>query len=569
MMLRALMLLMLFATSACAEKWQARLDELGEGSDAKLTTLAETAGKRPVQLLTLGGDGADSRPAVLIVGAVDIAKPWSADLAVGLAEELAKQEALLKEITFYIVPDPSPDASAKSQAKPLALDSGNLRPSDDDRDGRIDEDPPEDLNHDGVITAMRVADPAGDYRPHPDDPRELVKVDRAKGERAEFRLLTEGIDNDHDDRWNEDGPGGVDFNRNFTWKYPYFKPGAGPNQVSELETRTVADFAFNHRNIFLVLSIGPEANLLEPWKASGKGSGGGLSKADAEVYAWLAKSYEDELKFKDAPKSGAGEGAFATWAHHHLGRWSLSTPAWWPVAPKKSAAEKTPPTDVGGSNDKTPVSRDARVTNNEQGSAAPAKDADAKKKKDEDIALRTLHWLDANNPSAFIPWTKIEHPDFPGKTVEIGGIKPYAIAPTAKVLDELAGKHAKWLTAVLADRAKLAIEEVKVEAAGEQVFRITAKVINTGRLPTSSKQGAMAKQLQRLEIELVAPKGTVFLSGSPRQPCGVLRGLGGSVEKQWLVRVTGAEEQMQVKVGEPSVGFVEREVVLLAPAEKP
>ncbi len=549
-MLRATVLLMLCATAAGAESWHDRFEKLG-----KLEVLAETAGERPVQLLTLGGDGADSRPAVLIVGAVDATKPWSADLAVGLAEVLAANEKLLKEITFYIVPDPSPDALRRSQAKPLVEASANLRPSDDDRDGRIDEDPPEDLNHDGFITSMRVTDPTGDYRPHPDDPRELVRVDRTKGERAEYRLLTEGIDNDHDDRWNEDGPGGVEFNRNFTWKYPYFKPGAGPHQVSESETRAVADFAFNHRNIFLVLSIGPEANLLKPWA---KGKEGGLSKADADVYAWLAKSYADELKVKDAPTNGAGEGAFATWAHHHLGRWSLSTPAWWPVVEEKVAEkkddEKSPPTDGEGSNNKT---------------SADEKPKSEKKKDSDPAALRTLRWLDKNNPSAFIPWTKIEHPDFPGKTVEIGGVKPYAVAPTVEELAELAAQHAKWLTVVLAERAKLAIDEVKVEAAGEQVYRITAKVINTGRLPTSSKHGAMAKQLQQLEIELVAPKGSVFLSGSPRQRCGVLHGLGGSVEKQWLIRVIGNEDKLQVKVGEPSVGFVEREIVLLAHAEKP
>ena len=35
----------------------------------------------------------------------------------------------------------------------------------------MDEDGPEDLNKDGVITVMRVKDPAGDYMIDPDDPR--------------------------------------------------------------------------------------------------------------------------------------------------------------------------------------------------------------------------------------------------------------------------------------------------------------------------------------------------------------------------------------------------------------
>ena len=56
------------------------------------------------------------------------------------------------------------------------------------------------------------------------------------------------------------------FNRNFPFHYPYFKPGAGPNAVSEIETRAVADFAFDHRNIAIVFCFSPEDNLMHVWK---------------------------------------------------------------------------------------------------------------------------------------------------------------------------------------------------------------------------------------------------------------------------------------------------------------
>ena len=87
---------------------------------------------------------------------------------------------------------------------------------------------------------MRVHDPTGKYMAHPQDPRILIEAEADKNEQGRFRILTEGIDNDKDGKFNEDGPGGVDFNRNFTFEYPYFQAGAGPSQVSETETRAVA-----------------------------------------------------------------------------------------------------------------------------------------------------------------------------------------------------------------------------------------------------------------------------------------------------------------------------------------
>ena len=38
----------------------------------------------------------------------------------------------------------------------------------------------------------------------------------------------------------------------------------------------------------------------------------------------------------------------------------------------------------------------------------------------------------------FVPWTEINHPDFPGKKTEVGGIKPFAmINPPADTLDDI------------------------------------------------------------------------------------------------------------------------------------
>ncbi len=209
--------------------------------------------------------------------------------------------------------------------------AANDTPTDDDRDGRLNEDPHEDLDGDGWITSLRVEDPAGDFAPLVSDLRVLVKADHAKNEPGRYRFFSEGIDNDLDEMFNEDPAGGVSFDRNFTFQYPFFKPGAGSHQVSEIESRAVADFAFTHLNIALVFSFGLEDNLIEPWK---KGEETTFRKtappaADAERLAFLAKQFR-ELGAPAGPAGSIpGEGSFARWAYFHFGRWSLVSRGWW------------------------------------------------------------------------------------------------------------------------------------------------------------------------------------------------------------------------------------------------
>jgi len=89
-------------------------------------------------------------------------------------------------------------------------------PWDSDRDGILDEDPPEDLNGDGAITVMRIRDETGQMKTSTLDKRLLTT--RKEYEKGEYRTLSEGIDNDNDGRFNEDDIGGINVNRN----YPVF-----------------------------------------------------------------------------------------------------------------------------------------------------------------------------------------------------------------------------------------------------------------------------------------------------------------------------------------------------------
>ncbi len=146
----------------------------------------------------------------------------------------------------------------------------NANPTDDDNDGRVDEDGPEDLNGDGYITVMRVPTAGGEYVADPEEPRLMKRADPKKGETGAFRLLAEGIDNDGDGFVNEDPPGGVDLGRNFAHEYPYYKPGAGPHMVSEAESRALMAWIVAHRNVAAILTFGESDNLIVPPTSAGR-----------------------------------------------------------------------------------------------------------------------------------------------------------------------------------------------------------------------------------------------------------------------------------------------------------
>ena len=163
---------------------------------------------------------------------------------------------------MYIIPRANPDGAELMFGKVKSFRRTNARKVDDDNDGRVDEDGPEDLNGDGFISVMRVKDPKGPYMVHPDDARLLRRADAAKGEAGGWSVYWEGIDNDGDGFINEDGPGGVDLNRNFQHRYPYYTPDAGPHMVSEPETRAMMDYILKKKNVAMILTYGASDNLI-------------------------------------------------------------------------------------------------------------------------------------------------------------------------------------------------------------------------------------------------------------------------------------------------------------------
>lgn len=179
---------------------------------------------------------------------------WYLTKAQGKNDHLTE---MLKNYSFYFMVSVNPDGRQGWFDEPHTSSSSRAsrRKVDSDRDGQADEDGPEDLNNDGSIGQMWMADPSGRFIRDRFDPRVFTRV--PDGEKGEWTPLgEEGIDNDGDGRTNEDGPGGDDMNRNWPsgWLPDYAQGGAGPYPFESPETRAIGRFILDHPNIAAVQS---------------------------------------------------------------------------------------------------------------------------------------------------------------------------------------------------------------------------------------------------------------------------------------------------------------------------
>ena len=147
------------------------LDRLARSDRVETLRIGESPGGRAVSLARISGRGSDgARPALLVVAGARSAHRIGTDVALAFIERLSVEygrdsavTALLERATVLVLPLLSPDAAAGASQRPIRERTRNESPFDDDRDGVIDEDGPDDLNGDGRITMMRIADPTGEW----------------------------------------------------------------------------------------------------------------------------------------------------------------------------------------------------------------------------------------------------------------------------------------------------------------------------------------------------------------------------------------------------------------------
>lgn len=490
-----------------------RIDALARTNPAlcSVKTLSQTSGGKDIRIITVGTGDKDSKPGIAVFGGVEGSYLLGREIVISLAESLVKgHDDLLQKVTFYLFPDVSPDAS-EQYFLPLGYERKvNSNPTDDDRDFVTDEDPSEDLDKDGSITHVRVSDPSGRFTTDPDDERVMIESDLSKGLTGGFLYFTEGIDNDDDGKFNEDGAGGVNFNRNFTFDYEEFGLNAGLNPMSEPEVKAVADFLFDRFNIYTVIAFGPQDNLGQSMKNFPQGPDRRITsimRSDEVINKLVSDRYHEITGRKGAPLQEKAPGNFMEWAYYHYGRYSFSTPGWWYPVEKGKNPE-----------------------------------------------AEFLKYAETNKMTdVFVTWKPVDHPGFPGKKAEVGGIKPFVMTnPPADSISRITDQNIKFITSVAEMHPELEFTEFKTENIGNDVFRVNVNILNKGVFATLTEAGEMNSWTRIMRLSLQPAKGQEILSGVKVQRIGRLEG-GQSAGFSWLIKGKGT---VKITAGAVNTGII-------------
>lgn len=405
--------------------------------------------------------------------------------------------ALLDRSTFYLRPKFNPDGSDLVLAEDQFLRS-NVRPVDEDGDGLLDEDPPEDLDGDGRILSMRVPDPQGNLRLGDDDPRILVP--RRPGDPGPFyRLVREGVDNDGDGALNEDGIGGVDMNRNFprNWERRHIQDGSGDFPLSEPETYATLHFLNEHRNVGILVH--------------GHTSGG---------FVYRLPSAMDPAQFDPADEALVV----------HLGEFYTRTTGRRVIPSATHATERRYGTLIQWA-----YSDQGAIGFVPEYSPPPERwvpDADG----DGEISEKDWHRLNDERFGGkyFRNWTPYTHPQL--GAVEIGGWHTlfWGQNPPVELLEGELEVQVPWILYLAEQLPRIEVGEPRVRPLGQDRFQVEVTVTNTGFLPTNlTEQGLVGRRLRdgTLADQVAAPplailevQGAVVEGGHGRKRIGHLAG---------------------------------------------
>jgi hypothetical protein len=165
---------------------------------------------------------------------------------------------LIDDNTFYFCPMVNPDGVHMSVEEGIPQRQNSML-VDDDEDGEVNEDGPDDLNGDGLYTSFRYPDPEGRYVLDDEDQRHMIRLGQdEETEKETYSVVREDRDNDGDGERGEDPIRGIDVNRNFPegwFRDDDTQGGSGYYAASSVETRAILEFFTNHTNILLVQSF--------------------------------------------------------------------------------------------------------------------------------------------------------------------------------------------------------------------------------------------------------------------------------------------------------------------------
>lgn len=572
---RTLFALALFAfmasdpADATAQDPSDRLRALNRSDRVDVTSIGRSAGGADLLLATVSGPGdGGGRPAVLVLAGEQAAHAIGTDVALAAIERLSdgygsdpEITSLLDGVTVHFIPLLSPDAERSSRQRPVHETRRNDQPRDDDRDGLVDEDGPDDLNGDGWITMMRIEDATGEYTEDEDEPGLMRIADPARGDSPSWRLLVEGRDDDGDGRFNEDPKGGVDIGANFPRRYPWFESVAGDYPLSAPEARAVAQLLADRDEIGMVVVFGTRDNLLSPWKSNPAGEPGSEGErvreplkfalaGDAPWYAEIARRYRERTGRSESDTLGVRPegGDPLSWAYFQMGRWAFGSSVWTPPAAERPDSTTAIPEDREAASDSASRSGSGDSRTSEASDPVAAE-------------RRRLRWIRANRPEDFLDWEPVDHPDFEDRRVEVGGFRPLTgWTPPATIRDSIVRKEVEFLIDIAMLLPRIEIVESKAESLGDDTWRVSVRIANTGYLPTRTRLADRLGRPRSVRVDLET-NGQELAGGRAVRLLEALPGSGSAEELTWIV-VGKGNGRVAVSAGSASAGRDRKEIQL-------
>jgi murein tripeptide amidase MpaA len=479
---------------------------------AKIASVGKSHEGRDVWLLTLtnSATGPDTeKPALWVDGNLHATEVAGAEANLYFVNDLLTRygkDPLITEAldtrAFYVCPRVNPDGAEWALADRPRFIRSSTRPYPYN-EAPVDGLTNEDVDGDGRILQMRLPDPNGAWKAHPDDPRLMVRRDPVESGGQYYRILPEGLLKNYDGVTIQinSSPQGLDLNRNFpvAWRQEFEQHGAGPYPLSEPETHNLAKFIVAHPNITGVITFHTMSGvLLRPYDDRADDE---MPTADLWTYQKIGEQgtkltgYPNVSIFHDFkyhPKE-ITTGGFDTWAYDQIGLFAWTIEIWSPQ--KQAGIEKYKFIEWYREH---PVEDDFKL----------------------------LKWNDEKlGGKGYVNWYEFEHPQL-GK-VELGGWDSQNVwtnPPTAFLEAELK-LFPGWLVWSALISPKLALREVSATLIGPETWRVRLVTENTGWLPTYITKKAVEKKLTRgviCEIEL--PEGATLASGKLRDEFAQLEG---------------------------------------------
>ncbi len=231
----------------------------------------------------------------------------------------------------------------------------------------------------------------------------------------------------------------------------------------------------------------------------------------------MGEKYREAMGLKKEMEGVSAPGTFNDWMYFHRGRLSLAACPWSPAIGVELA--KPGQAEQKSEDDEKKVSGKSKTD----------------QEKHNEQQRKELKWFDEHAPEAFVRWQPIEHPDFPGQRVEVGGYRPFSHTnPPPGMFEDIAARHADFLTKVAQQLPRIGIRKVEAKHLGENVYEVKIQVENTGFMPTSLAHGQTTREvyLTRIVMELDNER---FLSGSRITNLPTIQGSCGMAEVRYVI----------------------------------